>query len=415
MTPAGYQNRIVGHGQVTPDELVANPKNWRVHPRAQRDALSAVLERVGWVSDVIVNRRTGYVVDGHLRVALAITKGEPSVPVKYVDLSPEEEALVLTTLDPIAAMAAADKEQLETLLRDLEGEDGAVRDLLDSLAKNQGIDLYGERAADPGAELGRAEELQRKWGTERGQVWQVGEHRVMCGDSTSGADVGRLMAGETAQLMVTDPPYGVNYELPGDDSNYKRKPAGIRNDNLGAGQGAFWTNALRHWPLDGDAYVFSPSGPLISTLCAAIEAAGMEHHQWLIWVKDRFVLGRGHFHYRHEHLWYGWKGRTSWNGSRTEDSVWEADRPLESPDHPTMKPVALCARAVDASSRRGGLVIDPFLGAGATLAACEQRGRRGLGMEIEPRYVAVSLERLAGMGQEARLETSAVCRKRTSG
>ena len=330
VTPASYQNRIVGHGDIAPDQLLANPKNWRVHPQAQQDALSAVLERVGWVSDVIVNERTGYVVDGHLRVALAISKGEPSVPVKYVDLSPEEEALVLTTLDPIAAMAGADKDALEALLIDLGSENGAVRDLLDNLAKNQGIALYGEPKADPGAEMGRAEELQRKWGTERGQVWLAGEHRVMCGDSTSEADVGRLMAGATARLMVTDPPYGVNYEVAGDNPRYKRRPAGIQNDNLGTEQGAFWTEAFRHWPLEGDAYVFSPSGPLITTLCASIEAAGMEHHQWLIWVKDRFVLGRGHFHYRHEHLWYGWKGRTSWNGSRTEDSVWEADRPMDS-------------------------------------------------------------------------------------
>ena len=111
-----------------------------------------------------------------------------------------------------------------------------------------------------------------------------------------------------------------------------KKVRSIANDDLGAGQASFWTDAFRHWPLNGDAYVFSPSGPLIQTLCAAIEAAGISHRQWLIWVKDRLVLGRSNYHYRHEHIFYGCKGKSSWNGSRKEDSVWDEPRPSDSPD-----------------------------------------------------------------------------------
>lgn len=403
--PRAFRNRIVGNGEEAPAQLLANPKNWRIHPQAQQDVLLGVLEQVGWVQDVIVNRQTGYVVDGHLRVALAISKGEPKVPVKYVDLTPEEEALVITTLDPIAAMASADKVQLEVLLRGLEGEDGALRDLLDSLALEQGIDLYGEPPTDPGAQMDLAAELQKKWGTERGQVWQVGDHRVTCGDSTAEADVGRLMAGEAARLMLTDPPYGVAYDTEGRNPHWRKDGRPIANDDLGTDQAAFWTDAFRHWPLEGDAYVFSPSGPLITTLCASIEAAGIAHHQWLIWVKDRFVLSRSHYHYRHEHIWYGWRGKSSWNGSRTEDSVWNQDRPATSPDHPTMKPVELCDRAISNSSKPGDVVADPFLGSGTTLVACERLRRRGRGMEIDAGYVAVTLERLAGMGLEPVLET----------
>jgi DNA modification methylase len=139
--------------------------------------------------------------------------------------------------------------------------------------------------------------------------------------------------------------------------------------------------------------VFSPSGPLIQTLCESIKAAGIEHHQWLIWVKDRLVLGHSHFHYRHEHVFYGWKGRTSWQGSRKEDSVWHEDRPMRSPQHPTMKPVSLCERAIENSSEPHDIVVDPFLGSGTTLIAAERTGRRCHGMEIDPRYCRVAIAR----------------------
>lgn len=134
-----WRNRITGHGEEAPDQLLANPANWRIHPKAQQDALSGVLSQVGWVQDVIVNRQTGHVVDGHLRVSLAISRKEPTIPVVYVDLSPEEEALVLATLDPLSAMAAADKDKLDTLLREVASSDAAVMGMLAELAAEEGI------------------------------------------------------------------------------------------------------------------------------------------------------------------------------------------------------------------------------------------------------------------------------------
>ena len=151
--------------------------------------------------------------------------------------------------------------------------------------------------------------------------------------------------------------------------------------------------AFSSWPLEGDAYVFSPSGPLISTLCESIAAAGIEHRQLLIWVKDRLVLGRSHYHYRHEHVFYGWKGRTSWQGSRKEDSVWQEDRPQSSPQHPTMKPVSLYLRAMENGSRANDIVAEPFLGSGTALIAAERTRRRCYGMEIDPRYCRVAIGR----------------------
>lgn len=129
-----WRSRIVGHGVEAPDQLLANPHNWRIHPQVQQEALAGVLSEVGWVQDIIVNERTGHVIDGHLRVSLALRRNEPSVPVVYVDLLPEEEALVLATLDPLAAMAVADKQQLDALLRDVTASDEAVQAMLTNLA-----------------------------------------------------------------------------------------------------------------------------------------------------------------------------------------------------------------------------------------------------------------------------------------
>jgi hypothetical protein len=128
--PTSWRNRICGHGEEAPDQLLANPKNWRIHPKAQQDAVAAVLKTVGWVQSVIVNRRTSTVVDGHLRVTLAISQHEPTVPVVYVDLSPEEEDLILATLDPLSGMAIADRAQLEQLSAGLHDPDPLLAQLL---------------------------------------------------------------------------------------------------------------------------------------------------------------------------------------------------------------------------------------------------------------------------------------------
>lgn len=135
----GWRSRIVAHGEEAPDQLLANPLNFRVHPKAQQDALAGVLSEVGWVQDVIVNQRTGHVIDGHLRVSLAISKDEPMVPVVYVDLDEHEERLILATIDPLSAMAATDSVKLDELLREVSTGDAAVQAMLSELAESAGI------------------------------------------------------------------------------------------------------------------------------------------------------------------------------------------------------------------------------------------------------------------------------------
>lgn len=139
MAEAAWRNRIVGEGTEAPDQLLANPNNFRIHPKAQQDALAGVLNEVGWVQRVLVNRRTGHVIDGHLRVALAISRREAAVPVVYVDLDEAEERLILATLDPLSALAATDAAQLEALLRDVSTGDAALLQMLSDLAAREGI------------------------------------------------------------------------------------------------------------------------------------------------------------------------------------------------------------------------------------------------------------------------------------
>lgn len=134
-----WRNRIVGTGEEAPDQLLANPGNWRIHPKAQQDALSDALDDIGWIQQVVVNQRTGHLVDGHLRVSLALRNNEPTVPVLYVDLDEREEALALATLDPISAMAAADKAKLDALLHDVDTGSAALQEMLSELAEQAGV------------------------------------------------------------------------------------------------------------------------------------------------------------------------------------------------------------------------------------------------------------------------------------
>ncbi len=156
----GWRNRIVGHGEEAPDQLLANALNWRIHPKAQQEALTGVLNEVGWVQDIIVNKRTGNVVDGHLRASLAISKGEATVPVVYVDLDEHEERLILATIDPLSAMAVTDTEQLAALLADVTVTDQALTEMLAGLAHDAGITSpdFGAVGAD---EQGRLDEKAR--------------------------------------------------------------------------------------------------------------------------------------------------------------------------------------------------------------------------------------------------------------
>ena len=204
----GWRNRIVDHADVAPGDLVPNPRNWRSHPAEQGRALAGALRDVGWVAEVLVNRTTGNVVDGHLRIELALERGESSVPVTYVDLSEDEERLVLASLDPLAAMAGAEQEQLAALLDGLEPADEALRALLDDLGRQHGLDALRSGLVDPDDVPARPDEPY----VSAGDLYLLGDHRLLCGDATDADDIARLLDGARPTLLATDPPYGVSLD-----------------------------------------------------------------------------------------------------------------------------------------------------------------------------------------------------------
>lgn len=399
MSKQPWANRIVAHGEEAPEQLLANPLNWRIHPKAQQDALATILDKVGWVQDVIVNRLTDTVIDGHLRVALAISRGEASVPVVYVELDEAEEKLVLAGLDSLAHMAVTDGAQLASLLKDIAANDASLLALTQTVADEMGVDIAPPIADAPDAPIDRAAELQVKWHTARGQVWQVGRHRVMCGDSTSAEDVAALMGGAIPNLMITDPPYGVEY-----DANWRNEAADkglighaasrvseVTNDNR-----LDWKEAYQLFP--GNVFYCWHAGRHASAVQASIEAASFEIRCQIIWGKSRFAISRGHYNWQHEPCWYAVRkgANAAWIGKPNETTLWdiELDKNVEG-GHSTQKPVECMARPM---RNHEGDVYDAFLGSGTTAVAAEQLGRVCYGMEIAPQYVAVTLERLSLMG-----------------
>lgn len=393
-------NRIVGHGEEAVDQLLANPLNYRLHPDNQQHALAGSIDDIGFIRSVTVNRRTGRVVDGHLRVTLAARSGVATLPVEYVDLSEAEEAQALLSLDPIAAMAASDKQKLDELMRAVQSDDERVQTMLAEMAEREGLD-YGkaEPAEDPGAQVDKAEELRQKWGVESGQLWQLGEHRLICGDSTDRAVVEQLLRGDKPGMMVTDPPYGVAYDPEwrneaaekGLLSLADRREGRVENDDR-----ADWTEAWLLFP--GDVVYCWHAGRRASEVQTSLEVAGFEIRNQVIWAKQNFAISRGNYHWKHEPCWYAVrKGKSArWCGGRSQTTLWEIqwDKNAEG-GHGTQKPIECMERPI--RNHEWEMVYDPFLGSGTTLIACERLGRKCRAVEISPAYVAVALERWATM------------------
>ena len=391
-----WRNRIVGQGDEAPDQLLANPSNWRIHPTAQREALAAVLDDVGWVQRVIVNRTTQHVVDGHLRVALALSRDEPTIPVNYVELDEREEALVLAALDPIAAMAATDKDKLRELLEQAQVTDDQLRAAISDAAGLPAQPVEGRTDPDAVPDE-RATEI------ERGDLFALGDHRLLCGDSTNADAVARLMNDNDAAMMVADPPYGVSYADKNDFLNSVDKGNLNQTPITGDHQtpeemSQFWVSAfttIRVVMASGASYyVTGPQGGDLLLLLLALKQSDFPLRHMLIWAKNNHVLGRCDYNYKHEPILFGWvEGTHQFNKQGHDTSVWEIDKPHGSKHHPTMKPVEIWQRAICNSSQINEIVLDPFAGSGTAILAAEQLSRRCYAIEIEPSYCQVTIDR----------------------
>jgi len=422
-----WANRIVDHGEESPESLLPNPANWRQHGATQRGALSDVLGEVGLVQGVIVNRTTGHVVDGHLRVELAIAKGQPAVPVVYVELSEEEEHIILASLDPIGTMADADRERLGDLLSHIENEN--LAELLDAVARANRIalDLGDAGLTDPDEVPEPPEEPISK----PGDLWTLGKHRLLCGDSTGADDVQRLMAGKRASLMATDPPYLVSYDggnHPPTVANGGLAPTAADKWAPGMGNKSKWKAdpdaGTKHWDayidhehsvafyveflktaienaLAEEAAIYQCFGAMRSDVVfAAWRTAGLLPHQMLIWHKSRAVLTHCDFLWDYEPLMYGWvqgsRPPSSLRPPANTQAVWEIASQIEDTPgsiHPTMKPVELIRRPILYHTRPGELIYEPFSGSGTALIAAEDTGRVCYAMEQSPQFVDVAVAR----------------------
>jgi len=412
------KDRIVELRRVRASELVPHGMNWRRHSAAQSAALKGLLAEIGYANALIARELPDgrlQLLDGHLRRQ---TTPNMDVPVLVLDVSQEEGDKILLTLDPLAAMAEADKISVNALLATVRTDSQAVASLLERIAGDAAWQAIKDPAdvVDIPAQIDRAAELQAKWGTAVGQGWQIGPHRLICGDCRDKAVVGRLWRddGPKARMVWTDPPYGVDYAAKNAFLNRSdrgnRIQAPIENDKLTAGEtGIMFKQALavaRQFAEPGAAcYATVPSGPLLFYFFQAFTAAGFTFHAQLTWVKHHFVIGMADYHHRYEPILYGWLPDAAhyFVDDRSQDDVFEVDKPHISDLHPTTKPVELVARMVANSSRRGETVYDPFCGSGTTLVACEQLGRIGYGVEIKPGYLAVAIQRLADLGLEPQL------------
>jgi DNA modification methylase len=365
--------------------------------------MKGILDEVGY-ADAVLARETSRgleLIDGHLRTSL---DDEQILPVLVLDLNDEEATKLLLTLDPLAAMAETDNDALASLMADVTFSDESITAMLDSLTSGDfepltptvPPDAFPSDEEDEDTTSDAVDEVETDDYvpfSQRGQIWALGDHRLMCGDSADSVDVSSLWGNKKPDLIVTDPPYGVAYADSRNRPKYRSDRLPIENDALGAEQQEWWQSVFSAWPVPGDWYVFTAPGPLSAEMAAALVASGVSHRQWLIWSKDQFVLGGAHFHYRHENIFYGWRNKSTFNGQRDLDSVWDVPRSKDSKEHPTMKPVALCEQALTASSVEGMVVAEPFAGAGSTIIAAEKLGRRCYAMEIEPRYVDVCIKR----------------------
>lgn len=428
-----WRNRIVGYGEEAPDRLLANDRNWRTHPEEQRTALRDVLAKVGIVQNVIVNRRSGKMVDGHLRAALAVSEGQPTVPVTYIDISQAEENLILASLDPLTGMAEQNSEKLDELLAEINasglGELGAG---LDDLLRTLDHDCQQEIAAAMGSVAGEddAPPVPENPVSRLGDLWLCGPHRVLCSDCTSPEAVARLLGGRKPILMVTDPPYGIELDSewrdraglnscgPAEASYMKHRTEGHTETTISGDTRADWSEAFELVPSLQVGYIWHASKFTREVLDGLLRI-GFVHHQQIIWDKQRTVLTRTLYWFQHEPCWFVRKKNAPWYGKPGENStIWACLSPKfimggskgigdDKQDHPTQKPVELSRKAIQNHTRRGEIVYDPFLGSGSCLAAAELSGRICYGLEIEPRFVDLIVTRWQSLvGQQATLDGS---------
>ena len=371
--------------------LVPYVNNARTHSPEQLTKLRSSLREFGFINPVIIDREFN-VIAGHGRIAAAKEEGITEVPCVFVDYLTEAQKKAYILADNRMALDAGwDEELLRIEIESLQGADFDVS--LTGFGEDEIADLFagdGEKdVKDDDFDLSAA--LEKAAFVERGDIWTVGRHRLMCGDATSAEDVAALMDGKKANLIVTDPPYNVAFK--------SGSGLSIQNDSMENGE--FYTflyNSfscmVEHLESGGAAYVFHADTEGLNFRKAFVDA-GFHLAGVCIWVKNSLVLGRSDYQWQHEPVLYGFlkNGKHPWYSDRKQTTIWNYDKPKRNKNHPTSKPLDLLGYPISNSSQENAIVIDTFGGSGSTMMACEQTDRICCMMELDEKYASVILRR----------------------
>lgn len=398
-TPKAYADGVAvycAHDQIVDvAELVPNPKNPNTHPDSQVQLLGRIIRSAGWRQPITVSTRSGFIVKGHGRLAAALLEGMKEVPVDYQAYATEaDEYADLVADNRLAELAELDNKMLADIFAEIEESDLAMeltgytdeeaQEIMDALS-----DALVEAVEDQEEEPEPPENPI----TQAGDLWHLGRHRLMCGDSTDKATVALMLDGEKADMVFTDPPYGVNVK------GGKGGGMNIMGDLTQTAIPFSFEIAVELATKEKAHFYFCGSETNLQLYQKLFDRYLHILPKHLIWVKNGFVMSQVGYHKQFEIIYHGYKVGSGglWYGGRTEDEasdVWHVDRDAASTyEHPTQKPIELPARAIRNSCPPGGSVFEPFCGSGSTLIACEQLGRVCYALELDPRFCDVIVRR----------------------
>jgi DNA modification methylase len=397
--------RIATNFELWPIErLIPYARNARTHTEEQVAQVAASIVEFGFANPILVGA-DGIIIAGHARLAAARKLQMAEAPVIVLDHLTKTQRRALVLADNRLALSAGwDEEMLRVELESLK-EDDFNLDLVGFTDEEIEDILAGPEESKAGlTDEDAVPEEQEQVVTQPGDLWVLGDHRLLCGDATNPTDVEKVLGGGLADMVFTDPPYGVAYE------GKTAKKLTIANDALGGRFLDFLRDACANMiaVCKGGIYICMSSSEL-HTLYRAFADAGGHWSTFVIWAKHHFTLGRSDYQRQYEPILYGWREGTDhfWCGARDQGDVWSIKRPMANLEHPTMKPVELVERAIRNSSKTRDTILDPFGGSGTTLIACEKSGRQARVVELLPKYCDVIVRRWEEFtGQAARLNRS---------
>lgn len=373
------------------DKLIPYVNNARTHSKEQINKLRASIREFGFINPVIIDRDYN-VIAGHGRIMASKDEGIDKVPCVFVDyLTDAQKKAYILADNRMALDADWDEELLKVEIESLQGADFDLN--LTGFDEAELMDIFGDdnqsRAKDDDFDLTAA--LEKASFVEKGDVWTVGRHRLMCGDATSSEDVSTLMGNTKANLILTDPPYGVSFKS---SSGLTIQNDSMKNEEFYNFLLASFKCMAEHLENGGSAYVFHADTEGLNFRKAFIDA-GFHLAGCCIWVKDSLVLGRSDYQWQHEPVLYGFmqNGKHKWYSDRKQTTIWNFDKPKRNANHPTSKPLDLLSYPIGNSTQENGVVIDTFGGSGSTMMACEQMNRICYMMELDEKYASVILRR----------------------